>query len=128
MELVGYWQTKSEECLESAASELDAGRLAFAVNRLYYAMFYMVTAALAINGRQLGKHSAVRSTFHMDFVKTGTIDKSFGRLYDELFHARHQGDYLPLADFEDSVVRQQLEDVKNFFGLFKAIIKKMISE
>lgn len=74
--------------MASAKSELNAGRLSFSVNRLYYAMFYSVTAALAIKGEKYIKHSAVRAAFHRDFVRTEKVEKSIGKLYDELFHAR----------------------------------------
>ncbi|MEW6172453.1 MAG: HEPN domain-containing protein [Bacillota bacterium] len=44
---------KAEESLKSARSELEAGRLSFAVNRLYYVLFYLVTAALSARGENL---------------------------------------------------------------------------
>lgn len=116
--LVRYWLSRAEESLASARSELEAGRLAFAVNRMYYAVFYSVTAALANQGEKLGKHSAVRASFHKNFVRTGVVDKAYGRLYDELYHARHQGDYIPMTEFEEMVVRQQLADTEEFVKKF----------
>lgn len=46
-ELARWWQTKAHESLEDAATVMEAGHLAFAVNRLYYACFYAVSALLA---------------------------------------------------------------------------------
>lgn len=123
-ELVNYWLRKAEESLASARSELGAGRLSFAVNRLYYALFYLVTAALSARGVKLGKHSAVRAAFHKEFVRTGEVEKSYGRLYDELFHTRHQADYLPLTELDETVVAQQLQDVESFFAVFSLKILK----
>ncbi|MEW6172437.1 MAG: HEPN domain-containing protein [Bacillota bacterium] len=120
-ELVYYWLGKARESMESARSELSAGRLDFTVNRLYYVLFYLVTAALTAKGEKLGKHSAVRAAFHKNFVRTGKVDKSYGRLYDELFHARHQGDYVPLTEFDETVVRQQLQDVEKFLTFFSKV-------
>ena len=45
--LVQYWLQKANESVASAKSEIEAGRLSFTVNRLYYALFYAVTGALA---------------------------------------------------------------------------------
>ena len=125
-ELVHYWLRKAEESLESARSELEAGRLSFAVNRLYYVLFYLVTAALSARGKKLGKHSAVRAAFHKEFVRTGEVDKPYGRLYDELFHTRHQADYLPLTEFDETIVRQQLQDVERFLTEFSLKIRRTI--
>jgi len=48
---------KADESMASARSEIDAGRLTFAVNRLYYAVFYAVTAALTADGKKVSKHN-----------------------------------------------------------------------
>ena len=53
-DLVYYWLEKAVESVESARSEYEAGRLSFSGNRLYYALFYSVTAALAAKGKKLG--------------------------------------------------------------------------
>lgn len=45
-EVIRYWWSQAEESLASARRELEAGAYAFAVNRLYYAAFYGVSAAL----------------------------------------------------------------------------------
>ncbi|HUT45676.1 MAG TPA: HEPN domain-containing protein [Sedimentisphaerales bacterium] len=44
--LIALWLEKAEEALASAQLELNAGHTNFAVNRLYYACFYAVTALL----------------------------------------------------------------------------------
>jgi uncharacterized protein len=121
-ELINYWLSKADEGLQSANSEFHEGRLTFAVNRLYYAMFYSVTASLTAKGINLSKHAAVRAAFHRDFIHANLIEKSFGRLYDELFHARHQGDYMPMIDFEADIVQQQINDVEEFLKVMKPLI------
>jgi uncharacterized protein (UPF0332 family) len=44
-EVIRYWWSQAEESLNSARRELEAGAYPFAINRLYYALFYGVTAA-----------------------------------------------------------------------------------
>jgi len=61
--LIGIWLEKAEESLASAELELNAGHLNFAVNRLYYACFYAVTALLLRDGKQFARHSAIKSEF-----------------------------------------------------------------
>ena len=45
-EVVRYWWSKAEESLVSAQREITAGSYVFAMNRVYYAAFYAVSAAL----------------------------------------------------------------------------------
>lgn len=126
MRLALYWFDKAEESLNAANSELEAGRLTFAVNRLYYAMFYAVSALFATKNLSYGKHSAVRAALHREFVKPGLLDKSLGRLYDELFNARQQGDYVPLVEFERDVVIEQANDVGEFLPQLRKLITHLI--
>lgn len=44
--VVQHWWSKAEESLLSAEREMQANSLAFAMNRIYYAAFYAVSAAL----------------------------------------------------------------------------------
>ena len=45
-EIVRYWLEKAEESLASGRREFEAGSFSFAMNRLYYAAFYAVSALL----------------------------------------------------------------------------------
>jgi uncharacterized protein (UPF0332 family) len=73
-EVVLYWWTKARESLASARRELEAGAHEFAVNRLYYAAFYSVSAALLERQLSFKKHSGVRAAFHREFIKTGLLE------------------------------------------------------
>jgi hypothetical protein len=42
LEAIRYWWDKAEECLESAQREFEAHSYEFAMNRIYYAVFYGV--------------------------------------------------------------------------------------
>lgn len=117
---------KADESLKSANSELEAGRLTFAVNRLYYTMFYAVSALFVSRDQSYGKHSAVRAALHRDFIKPGLIDKQVGRLYDELFNARQQGDYAPLVEFDKEVVIEQAADVGQLLPQMRQLVTRKL--
>ncbi len=127
-QLVEYWFDKAEESLDSANSEILAGRLTFAVNRLYYAMFYAISALFAVKNLSYGKHSAVRAAFHRKFIKTSLLDKSLGRLYDELFNARQHGDYAPLIEFDKNIVDQQAHDVSKILPHLWLLIRELLDD
>ncbi len=98
----------------SAQDELSAGRLSFAVNRIYYACFYAVSGVLMAENLRFKKHSGVRASFHQHLVKTGKISQDLGKFYDELFEARQRGDYFELVFFEQSQVQDWLVQAKQF--------------
>lgn len=125
-QLALYWLDKADESLNSAKSELEAGRLTFAVNRLYYAMFYAVSALFVSSNQHYGKHSAVRAALHRDFIKPGLIDKQVGRLYDKLFNARQQGDYVPLVEFDKDIVVEQAVDVGQLLSQLRQIVTQSL--
>jgi uncharacterized protein (UPF0332 family) len=107
--MVQYWWSKALDSLASARRESEAGSYSFAMNRLYYAAFYAVSAVLLGRGQSFRKHSGVRAAFHRQFIKAGLLDVKWGRLYDQLFEDRQEGDYVIFVSFEPEYVRTQLE-------------------
>ncbi len=97
-DVIRYWWSKAEESLASAQRECEAGAFAFAMNRIYYAAFYAVSAALLDRQTSFKKHSGVRAAFHREFIKSGMLDSDWGKFYDQLFEDRQEGDYVALID------------------------------
>jgi len=60
-ELITYRCLRSEETLNEAKLLFDAGYYNAAVNRLYYACFYIVSALLLTEGMSSAKHSGVKA-------------------------------------------------------------------
>lgn len=109
-----HWMRRADAALESAASELAAGRLEFAVNRAYYACFYAASAVLLIAGRTFVKHSGLRGAVHRDLVKAGRLEPQWGKAYDRLFDARQTADYLMLAEVEAREAEELLAWARGF--------------
>jgi uncharacterized protein (UPF0332 family) len=90
---------------------------------LYYAVFYAVSAVLANEGHEYGKHSAVRAALHRDFVKTNRVPVSCSETYDELFEDRQAGDYTPETFFALNDVSRLSIETRKFIDSFKALLK-----
>ena len=84
------------------------------VNRLYYACFYVVLALLEKHGHATSKHSGVRALFNQHFVKTKKVSIENGKLYNKLFDARQEGDYIDFVYFKSETVDPWLPKVKDF--------------
>ena len=91
--LVAYRLQRSREALQEARLLAEHGHANAAVNRLYYACFYTVSALLLSRGLSSAKHSGVRSLFGHHFVRTGLVSKELGAFYNDLFEYRQESDY-----------------------------------
>ena len=120
--VVRYWFEKAEESMTSARREFEAGSLSFAMNRLYYSAFYAVSALLMSKELAFKKHSGVRAAFHKHFIKTGLLDQKWGRLYDQLFEDRQEGDYVVFISFEPVYVETQLDQCGQFLEHLRPLI------
>lgn len=118
-----HWLKKAFDAEASALLEFESGHFGFAVNRLYYALFYAVSAALAAQNREYGRHSAVRAAFNRDFVNTKKVSLEQGQLYNQLFDDRQEADYAPLREFTKDDVTDRLEQVKKFLDHFRQLMK-----
>jgi uncharacterized protein (UPF0332 family) len=120
--LIELWLEKAGEALASAELELNAGHTNFAVNRLYYACFYVVTALLLRDGKQFARHSAVKSEFGRTYIKPGRLDVKWNKFYQKLFDDRQEGDYIPTTTFEASDVSTSLQKAREFIDLIRGLI------
>lgn len=112
-DLIKYRISRAHETLEDARILAEEGRWNSVVNRLYYAAFYAVIALLLHSNKHSSTHSGTISNFNQYFIKTDLIDKSFGKLYSELFSSRQKGDYGDLFDFDEEKLSPFFEPVKN---------------
>ena len=120
--LIKLWLDKAADTLGAVPVLLHEGFNTSAVNRLYYACFYAVTALLLKDGRQFSKHSAVLAKFNRLYVKEGKIDKQWARFLKDLFQDRQESDYLPTATFEHTEVKQRLEQAEQFVAIIRELI------
>ena len=119
---IRIWMDKAVESLASAELELKEGHINFAVNRLYYAYFYAVTALLLRDGKQFTKHSAVRSEFNRTYIKTNKVDTKWNKFYQKLFEDRQESDYMPTATFEAEDVSLSIQQAHEFIDLIRNLI------
>ncbi len=121
--LIQQWMEKARRSLSAAETELASGNLDFSANRIYYAAFYAVTAALMHKGLRFKKHSAVRAAFHKEFIKTGIVPQRYGLLYDTIMQDREAADYLSFITIEEDVLKQEITEVIGLIDLLETIIE-----
>ena len=68
-EIIKYRRERAKETLEDAKILFENKRLRSTVNRIYYALFYEVTALLFSRNLSSPKHSGIISIFNKEFIK-----------------------------------------------------------
>jgi len=114
----------ADDALASARSELDAGRLHFAVNRAYYACFYSASGVLLHRGLKFKRHSGVRVAIHQHLVNKGVLSSEWGGFYSQLFGNRQEGDYRELTQFDVEEVTYLVERAEKFVGKMRTLLPK----
>lgn len=87
-----------------------------AISRLYYALYYSVTALLLKMGFTSKTHEGAQRQFSRELVKSGIIDKRFSKVYSAILQLRQVGDYGELRDLTDddlSKIRPEVEELIN---------------
>lgn len=125
-EYIQYRLDTSYTTFEAARVLADNGFWNSAVNRLYYSVFYAVSALLVVHDIHTKTHSAVKGQFSLHFVKTGVFDKKYGQLLSELFDWRQKGDYENIFEYDQESVEPLFIPVKEMLDLIKAEIQKSI--
>jgi uncharacterized protein (UPF0332 family) len=113
-ELVRYRLEQASETLAEAVLLRDAGAFRGAINRAYYAMFYVLLGLLAT--RQLGasKHSGAIALFDREYVKAGIFSPELSRALHRAFKRRQVHDYGEVVRADLSAANESIADAEQF--------------
>lgn len=120
---IAYRLNKSKESFEDARLLAENERWNAAINRLYYACFYAVSALLLSRKIEAYTHSGCRTQFGLHFIKTGIIKAYQGRLYADLMDWRQKSDYGDMFDFDEDTVQPLLQKVETFLQTIATAIE-----
>ena len=124
---IRYRMERASQSLQVAKSALESGLLNDAVNRIYYACFYAVSALLITRDLFSSKHSGVRSLFSQHFVKNGPFPRDLSRFYHDLFESRQNGDYEDFVTFKREDVEAWLAQAEQFVVTIAKYIENELS-
>lgn len=116
--VVFYRKQKSYATLQEAEDAVKNAHWNLAIQRLYYAVYYMASALLLKNRIPAQTHNGVVGQIGLHFVTTGKLSKEEGRLYSRLLQGRISGDYNDFFDFTE-------EDVTTFMQPTKELLKSL---
>ena len=108
-----------------AAKDLVLGEYYdFVASRAYYAAFYAATAALLYEEFEFSKHSGVIAFIHREFVKTGKLDKKYGKDLNWLFELRGVGDYGATIHVSQQDAEKAIRVAEEFLEAINGLIQE----
>ncbi len=116
--LVQYRLQRADETMEEAMLMCNAAHYNAAMNRLYYACYYAIVAALLYKNVIATTHAGVKTMFSLHFISTGVLSKEHGKSFSRLFEIRHTSDY-------DDFVYCDKELFDEFYGKARLLIESL---
>ena len=95
-----------------------------AVNRLYYACFYAVSALLLHNDINTRTHSGAIQMFGQHFINKGIITEAAGNFYTKIFTMRRKSDYEDYIDYNQEEVLILIAPAQELIGQIEEILFK----
>jgi uncharacterized protein len=122
--IIKNWLLKSKEALNEAEINIQMNCLQSAQNRLYYAIFYSVSALAKSKNFITSKHSQLLGWFNKEYVKTELISKEIAKIYVEMYEFRQKSDYTFSFKPRVEKLKVNFNETKFFIDNIKKIIPK----
>lgn len=113
----------AHQAMKEAKLMIDNEYWNAAINRMYYACFYAVTALLINNGIEAQTHNGVRQMLGLHFVLTGKLSIQQNDFYTNLFAKRHSGDYDVFILFTRDTVEILYPQAEEFIEAIEKLIE-----
>ena len=125
-ELIGGYLVKAEDKLGVAQRLLAQSDFEDAISRAYYAAFYAAQALLLSEGLTSKSHGGLITLFGLHFVKTGKVDKKYGRFLSNLMEDRQQSDYSLFSGFDRSDAENAVTEARAFVEEIRRLLKAFL--
>ena len=118
--IVAYRTEKARMALDEIKKVMPLEVWSIIANRMYYALYYAVSALLTKDSHPVNTHKGALSLVNQYYVKTDILTKEDGHLFGQVFAFR-QG-----SDYDDSIDATK-EDVEQIFPKVEALVEKIIA-
>jgi len=120
--IVAYRLENADKTLNEISLHIQNELWNTAINRLYYACFYAVSALLINSSIETQTHAGARRMLSLHFTKTGKLPTEWSKFYTDLFENRQTGDYADFVNFERETVEELYEQAKIFVKTIKQLV------
>ena len=127
-DLIKYRISRAKEAIEEVEVLIKAKKYNAAVTRIYYGIFYMITALSLIDNFPTSKHSQLIGYFNKNYIKQKIINSNIGKFLNRAYDLRTKSDYGELADFSKAEVEEYFKEMKLFISTIEKIINKKLND
>jgi uncharacterized protein (UPF0332 family) len=122
--LVSYRIEQALETIELAKFLAESQKLTIAVNRIYYGMYYALTALALKNSFETSKHGQLIGWFNKEYIASRKLDYKFGKILRNAFQNRTRGDYDAFTSFNEQEVELMLKEMIEFIEEIRTVLNK----
>jgi uncharacterized protein (UPF0332 family) len=122
--LVEYRLNQAFETIELTEFLVSNDKLVIAVNRIYYGMYYALTALALRNKFETSKHGQIIGWFNKEYVSSKKVDSKFGKILRNAYQNRTKGDYDAFVNFTKIEVETMLVEMSCFIKEIKRLLEK----
>ena len=127
-DIVIYRMDNAISTLSEIKEHISNGFYNTAVNRMYYACFYAVSALLIAHQIEVKSHDGTRQKFGQHFVLTGIVPKEAGKFYRMIFEKRSAGDYEDFITHDLKTAETLYPETKLFINRIKELIDSWLAK
>lgn len=120
--LIRYRIDRAKETINEARDAIKNNHPFNAANRIYYAIFYIVSALAIKDGFSTSKHSQLLGWFNKNFVKSKIISVDIANIYFNAFRKRQKGDYEDLSNISLDEVKEDFDKMIIFISEIESLI------
>jgi uncharacterized protein (UPF0332 family) len=121
-DLIKYRLERADETLIEAKLLAESGHWNTVANRLYYACYYVTIALFVKYDFSASTHSGVKTMLGQHFIKTEILPLEIGKLYNDLFNKRQEGDYQDFQRFDKEIIEPLIKQSENFIETVRQLI------
>ena len=127
-EYIQYKSGRAKKSLQISGNLLRDGFYGDAINRIYYAVYYAVSALLYIHKLYPKTYRGMKSLFNKEFIQTGLIDKTYGDFYSHIFAKRFEADYEDFFQIDVARTEEYYNEAKKLIEIIEDILNNTTND
>ncbi len=120
--LIEHRIARATDTIEEVSFLIKNKKFLLAVNRIYYGMFYILSALSLRYDFSTSKHQQLIGWFNKEFISKGEIDRKYGRILHNAYNNRSTGDYDDFAEFDEQDVKMSFDEMKDFIRTIRVLL------
>ena len=121
-QLIEHYVEKAQNTVEDIKFFIENEKLGVAVNRVYYGIYYVLSALAVKYQFSTSKHTQLLGWFNKNFVKENKIERKYAKYIQEAFEKRMKGDYEVFVKFTKADVNDLFEKMKEIISEIKQLL------